>query len=52
MIEAFESGGDFHSRTALGMNDYIQHAVQAGKVLLEEGDAVGDKANIPLSIEN
>jgi DNA polymerase-1 len=48
MIEAFESGGDFHSRTALGMNDYIQHAVQAGKVLLEEGDAVGDKANIPL----
>ena len=35
MIEAFEAGGDFHSRTALGMFDYIQKAVEAGDVLLE-----------------
>lgn len=27
MIEAFEAGGDFHSRTALGMFDYIQKSV-------------------------
>ena len=35
MIEAFEAGGDFHSRTALGMFDYIQKAVENGEVLLE-----------------
>lgn len=35
MIEAFDAGGDFHSRTALGMFDYIQKAVENGDVLLE-----------------
>eukprot|EP00956_Cyclotella_meneghiniana_P023398 scaffold45568_cov59-Cyclotella_meneghiniana.AAC.2 len=35
MVEAFEAGGDFHSRTALGMFDYIQKAVENGDVLLE-----------------
>jgi len=35
MIEAFEAGGDFHSRTALGMFDYIQKKVNAGECLLE-----------------
>ncbi|KAL7482018.1 hypothetical protein ACHAW6_007701, partial [Cyclotella cf. meneghiniana] len=35
MIEAFEAGGDFHSRTALGMFKYIQDAVENGDVLLE-----------------
>jgi len=35
MIEAFEMGGDFHSRTALGMFDYIQKAVKDGECLLE-----------------
>ena len=48
MIEAFASGGDFHSRTALGMNDYIQEAVRGGKVLLEEGDHVEENSSIPL----
>jgi len=39
MIEAFEAGGDFHSRTALGMFDYIQEKVDAGECLLElKGD--------------
>lgn len=35
MITAFKLGGDFHSRTALGMYDHIQRAVQAGDCLLE-----------------
>jgi len=35
MIEAFEAGGDFHSRTALGMFDYIQKKVEDGDCLLE-----------------
>ena len=35
MIEAFEAGGDFHSRTALGMFKYIQDAVENGECLLE-----------------
>ena len=32
MVEAFESGGDFHSRTSLGMFDYIQKDVENGDV--------------------
>jgi DNA polymerase-1 len=35
MIEAFEAGGDFHSRTALGMFKYIEDAVDNGDCLLE-----------------
>ncbi len=42
MIEAFEAGGDFHSRTALGMFDYIQKAVAEGECLLEWDYANGD----------
>lgn len=42
MIEAFESGGDFHSRTALGMFDYIQEKVNNGECLLEWDYANGD----------
>lgn len=30
MIRAFELGGDFHSRTALGMYDYIKEAINKG----------------------
>lgn len=29
MIEAFKAGGDFHSRTALGMYDYIREKVSS-----------------------
>ena len=36
MIEAFEAGGDFHSRTALGMFDYIAEAVENGECSLEK----------------
>ena len=35
MLQAFESGGCFHSRTAMGMYPYIREAVESGKVLLE-----------------
>ncbi len=35
MIEAFKSGGCFHSRTAMGMYDYIRKAVESGEVMLE-----------------
>lgn len=35
MIEAFQSGGCFHSRTAVGMYPHIQQAIKDGKVLLE-----------------
>ncbi|KAL7574516.1 hypothetical protein ACA910_015872 [Epithemia clementina (nom. ined.)] len=35
MVKAFMAGGDFHSRTALDMFDYIKEKVDAGEVLLE-----------------
>lgn len=35
MLDAFKQGGDFHSRTALTMFEYIQKDVNEGKVLLE-----------------
>ncbi|GIM08897.1 hypothetical protein Vretimale_12841 [Volvox reticuliferus] len=44
MKEAFELGGDFHSRTAYGMYDYIQEAVRNGECYLEwEGQGEPDK---------
>ena len=48
MREAFEAGGDFHSRTALGMYPNIKKAMEAGEVLLEYGDQEGeDDGNRP-----
>lgn len=35
MLDAFEAGGDFHSRTAMNMFPYIREAVEKGEVLLE-----------------
>lgn len=35
MIDAFASGGCFHSRTAMGMYPHIREAVEKGDVLLE-----------------
>ena len=35
MIEAFRLGGDFHSRTAMSMYDYIREDVEKGTCLLE-----------------
>jgi len=41
MLTAFKLGGDFHSRTALGMYDHIQDAIAKGNCLLE-WDGVGE----------
>jgi len=35
MIDAFKLGGDFHSRTAMNMFDYIQKKVDDGDILFE-----------------
>jgi len=35
MITAFKIGGDFHSRTAMGMYPHIKEAVDKGEILLE-----------------
>lgn len=35
MIDAFSAGGDFHSRTALGMFGHVADAVERGQCLLE-----------------
>lgn len=47
MLEAFRLGGDFHSRTALGMYPEIRKAVDAGACLLE-WDGPEDTAPAPL----
>ena len=50
MLDAFERGGDFHSRTALGMYEHIQEAVDRGECLLEwkGGGEEGDAPPVPL----
>ncbi|KAJ0790407.1 putative DNA-directed DNA polymerase [Helianthus annuus] len=35
MLDAFEAGGDFHSRTAMNMYPYIRDAIDRKQVLLE-----------------
>nr|XP_043640219.1 DNA polymerase I B, chloroplastic/mitochondrial isoform X2 [Erigeron canadensis] len=35
MLDAFEAGGDFHSRTAMNMYPYIREAIDREEVLLE-----------------
>jgi DNA polymerase-1 len=47
MIDAFASGGDFHSRTALGMYDYIKDAIDVGDCLLEWDESKGERP-VPL----
>ena len=42
MIDAFESGGDFHSRTAMDMFDNVKQKVDDGEVLLEWDYAKGE----------
>ncbi|VVB00979.1 unnamed protein product [Arabis nemorensis] len=49
MMEAFKSGGDFHSRTAMNMYPHIREAVEKGQVLLEWHPQPGeDKPPVPL----
>ena len=47
MIEAFKSGGCFHSRTAVGMYPYIKDKVETGEVLLEWDYSKG-QPSVPL----
>lgn len=47
MIEAFEKGGDFHSRTAIGMYSYIKKEIEDGTILLEWDKSKGP-APVPL----
>ncbi|KAM9986691.1 hypothetical protein ACTFIY_011098 [Dictyostelium cf. discoideum] len=35
MVTAFQVGGDFHSRTAMGMYPHVKEAIDRGEVLLE-----------------
>jgi DNA polymerase-1 len=42
MIDAFEQGGCFHSRTAMGMFDHVREAVERGDCLLEWDYSKGD----------
>ncbi|KAJ0103159.1 hypothetical protein Patl1_04261 [Pistacia atlantica] len=49
MLDAFEAGGDFHSRTALNMYPHIRNAVEMKQVLLEWHPQPGeDKPPVPL----
>ncbi|KHN38292.1 DNA polymerase I [Glycine soja] len=49
MLEAFEAGGDFHSRTAMNMYPHIREAVEKKEVLLEWHPQPGeDKPPVPL----
>jgi len=49
MKRAFELGGDFHSRTAMGMYEHIARAVEEGSVLLERNsDCSEEDAAKPL----
>lgn len=48
MIEAFELGGDFHSRTAMGMYPHVSAAVEKGEVLLEWDKSKNNGAPPPL----
>ncbi|KAI4388180.1 hypothetical protein MLD38_000533 [Melastoma candidum] len=49
MLDAFEAGGDFHSRTAMNMYQHIRAAVEKGQVILEWHPKPGEeKPPVPL----
>ncbi|GMH71924.1 hypothetical protein TrST_g1494 [Triparma strigata] len=48
MIDAFEQGGDFHSRTAMGMFPYIKERVERGEVLFEFDYSGGKTPDKPM----
>ena len=48
MLDAFEKGGDFHSRTAIGMYEHVREAVERKEVLLEWDYSKGAKPDRPL----
>ena len=49
MLDAFEAGGDFHSRTAMNMYYHVRQAVNEQRVLLEWHPQPGiEKPPVPL----
>ena len=52
MIDAFAAGGDFHSRTAMGMYPHVAEAVGKGEVLLELDDNPNRSGPKPLLLKN
>ena len=51
MIAAFETGGDFHSRTAMGMYpDTVGAAVESGETLLEWDRAANGGQDPPVPL--
>lgn len=48
MIHAFKLGGDFHSRTALGMYDYINDAIKNNQCVLEWNERDNGPSSVPL----
>eukprot|EP01108_Squamamoeba_japonica_P004660 TRINITY_DN367_c0_g1_i1.p1 TRINITY_DN367_c0_g1~~TRINITY_DN367_c0_g1_i1.p1 ORF type:complete len:277 (-),score=49.14 TRINITY_DN367_c0_g1_i1:130-960(-) len=48
MLDAFATGGDFHSRTALGMYDEIKEAIAKGDCLLEWDSGANGAPPAPL----
>lgn len=40
MLDAFDKGGDFHSRTAANMFEHIKKEIEAGRLLLEKTPGV------------
>ncbi|XLR38510.1 hypothetical protein S83_023170, partial [Arachis hypogaea] len=49
LLEAFEAGGDFHSRTVMNMYPYIRDTINEKQVLLEWHPQPGeDKPPVPL----
>jgi DNA polymerase-1 len=48
MLDAFEKGGDFHSRTAIGMYEHVKKAVDDQEVLLEWDYSDGKEPDRPL----
>lgn len=48
MIDAFEAGGDFHSRTAMGMFKEVREAIQRGECVLERKEGLDIAGNPPL----
>ena len=48
MIDAFHIGGDFHSRTAVGMYEYIKNDVDNGIIAIDSNDRTMKNIDVPL----
>lgn len=48
MIDAFNAGGDFHSRTAVTMFEHVKRAIDRGECLLERDGREDVNPNVPI----